>query len=159
MESKKLYRSSENKVFAGVCGGIGEYIGIDPVLVRLVWVIGVFFSFGAGVLGYIIAYAIIPGRDSSGAVRRHYGCLYVLMIIVLAMVAISVVSAVFGFFGASFLSGTRVLYNLWESLPFNGISLVALVFMFISGLIGVTLIVLIIFLIKAIAGKDNRNDN
>ena len=35
---KKLYKSSNNKVFAGVCGGIGEYFSIDPVIIRLLWV-------------------------------------------------------------------------------------------------------------------------
>jgi Putative stress-responsive transcriptional regulator len=36
---KKLYRSRENKVLAGVCGGIGEYFEIDPVIVRLIWIV------------------------------------------------------------------------------------------------------------------------
>lgn len=56
---KKLYRSKTNRVIAGVCGGIGEYFEIDPVLVRLVWLI-FFFAGGSGVIAYIIAMIIIP---------------------------------------------------------------------------------------------------
>lgn len=56
---KRLFRSRNNKVIAGVCGGIGEYFNIDPVLIRLVWGI-LFFIGGAGLLGYIIAWIIIP---------------------------------------------------------------------------------------------------
>ena len=57
---KRLYRSSKNKIIAGICGGIGEYLGIDPVIVRLVWVIFTLLSFGAGILAYVIAWLIIP---------------------------------------------------------------------------------------------------
>ncbi len=57
---KRLYRSSKNKIIAGVCSGIGEYYGIDPVVVRLVWVILTLVSFGFGVLAYLIAWMIIP---------------------------------------------------------------------------------------------------
>ena len=40
MEGKRLYRSSQNRMIAGVCGGIAEYFGIDPTLVRLLAVSG-----------------------------------------------------------------------------------------------------------------------
>lgn len=56
---KKLYKSSNNKVFAGVCGGIGEYFSIDPVLVRLLWVAFILMA-GTGLIAYIIAAIIIP---------------------------------------------------------------------------------------------------
>ena len=36
---KRLYKSNENKMVDGVCGGIAEYFGIDPTLVRLGWVV------------------------------------------------------------------------------------------------------------------------
>lgn len=54
---KKLYRSPENKVIAGVCGGIAEYFDIDPTLVRLAWVL---FC----VLAYLVAALIIPERPA-----------------------------------------------------------------------------------------------
>ncbi len=59
---KRLYKSPTNKVLAGVCGGIGEYFDIDPVLVRVVWVISAFFG-GAGLLAYIIAAIVIPSKE------------------------------------------------------------------------------------------------
>ena len=63
METKKLYRSNKNKVFAGICGGLGEYLGIDPVVLRLVWfLIVVFTGFFPGVLVYIVAIFIIPPK-------------------------------------------------------------------------------------------------
>lgn len=56
---KKLYRSRKNRYLAGVCGGLGEYLGIDPTIVRLLWVLFTLL-YGAGLLGYIIAWLIIP---------------------------------------------------------------------------------------------------
>lgn len=57
---KKLYRS-KNKIMAGVCGGIGDYTGIDPTLVRLLWVVfTVLTGIFPGILAYIIAAVIIP---------------------------------------------------------------------------------------------------
>ncbi|MDP4092963.1 MAG: PspC domain-containing protein [Bacillota bacterium] len=59
--AKRLYRSRNNRVIAGVCGGISEYFQIDPVLIRLIFIItGVF---GAGVLVYFIAMVIMPRED------------------------------------------------------------------------------------------------
>lgn len=61
MENKRLYRSRENKVFAGVCGGLGDYANVDPVLIRLVWVLIVIFTgFFPGILAYILAIFIVP---------------------------------------------------------------------------------------------------
>jgi len=63
MEQKRLYRSSKNKVFAGICGGVGEYFDIDPSLVRLIWLLVVVFTgFAPGFLAYIIAMFVIPKR-------------------------------------------------------------------------------------------------
>ena len=59
MAKKKLYRSEKNKVIAGICGGLGEYMDIDPVVIRLAWVIFTLLG-GAGILAYIIAWIIIP---------------------------------------------------------------------------------------------------
>ena len=63
METKRLYRSSTNKVFAGICGGLGEYAGIDPVLLRLFWLLVVIFSgVVPGVIAYILAIFFIPRK-------------------------------------------------------------------------------------------------
>ena len=56
---KKLYKSSKNKMIAGVCGGLGEYFNIDPTLVRLAAVVLAVFG-GGGLLAYIVALIIIP---------------------------------------------------------------------------------------------------
>ncbi len=56
---KKLYRIRDNKIIAGVCGGVAEYFNIDPTVVRVGWAILSCFAF-AGVLAYIVAVLIIP---------------------------------------------------------------------------------------------------
>jgi phage shock protein PspC (stress-responsive transcriptional regulator) len=58
-EPKRLYRSRTNSVVAGVCGGLGEFLGIDPALIRLLWLIAIFLG-GAGVLAYIVLALVIP---------------------------------------------------------------------------------------------------
>lgn len=59
MSYKTLYRSVTNRRIAGVAAGIAEYFGIDPTIVRLIWLFSVFFFCG-GVLAYIIAWIVIP---------------------------------------------------------------------------------------------------
>ena len=56
---KKLCRSNANRVLTGVCGGIGEYFGIDPTLLRLGFA-ALFVLGGSGLLAYILAAVIIP---------------------------------------------------------------------------------------------------
>ena len=58
---KKLYRSVTDKMLAGVCGGLAEYFAIDPVLIRLIFVLAVIFG-GSGILAYIILWIIIPQK-------------------------------------------------------------------------------------------------
>ena len=58
---KRLYRSKKEKVIGGVCGGIAEYLGVDPVLIRLVWAVGA-LMWGAGIFAYLIAWLIIPEK-------------------------------------------------------------------------------------------------
>lgn len=58
---KKLYRDPVNKQLAGVCSGIAEFFGIDPTIVRLLWVFAVLFV-GTGVLAYIICAILIPEK-------------------------------------------------------------------------------------------------
>lgn len=57
---KRLYRSRKERVLAGVCGGIGQYLGIDPVIIRLLWVIFTLLSMGFGLLLYLAAWLIVP---------------------------------------------------------------------------------------------------
>ncbi len=61
IKGKRLFRSTKDRMIGGVCGGIGEYLDIDPTVVRLLWVLFTFVSLGAGgVFAYIIAWIIIP---------------------------------------------------------------------------------------------------
>ena len=60
---KKLYRNTSNKMIAGDCSGLAEYINIDPTIVRLIWaLIGLS---GAGIVAYLIAAIIIPEKPSN----------------------------------------------------------------------------------------------
>lgn len=56
---KRLVKSN-NRMVCGVCAGIGEYLNIDPTVIRLLWVIFSIASFGTGLLAYIIAALIMP---------------------------------------------------------------------------------------------------
>ena len=55
----RLHKSSRDKKIAGVCGGIAEYLGTDPTIIRLAWALMV-FGWGSGVLAYIICALILP---------------------------------------------------------------------------------------------------
>ena len=57
--SKKLYKSTANKMFDGVCGGVAEYFDCDPTLVRLGWVLFTLAG-GSGLLAYIVCMIVIP---------------------------------------------------------------------------------------------------
>ena len=59
--NKRLYRSKGDRMLCGVCGGIAEYFGIDPTLVRLAWVLFCALG-GSGALAYVIAAIIIPRK-------------------------------------------------------------------------------------------------
>jgi len=59
--AKRLYRSGKERILGGVCGGIAEYLNVDPTIVRLAWVMFTLAA-GSGLLAYLIAWLIIP-RD------------------------------------------------------------------------------------------------
>ncbi len=59
METKKLYRSNRDKMLAGVCGGLGEFLGLDPTLVRLVMVLLAILG-GPGIIIYLAMWIIVP---------------------------------------------------------------------------------------------------
>ena len=64
--SKRLYRTREGRVVAGVCAGLAAYFGIDPTLVRLAFALFTTFG-GAGVLLYLVAWIVIPEDDGDGS--------------------------------------------------------------------------------------------
>ncbi len=56
--SKRLTRSQDKKL-AGVCGGLAEYLGIDPTIVRVIWLIAV-LVYGSGLILYLILWLVMP---------------------------------------------------------------------------------------------------
>lgn len=71
----KLYRSRSQKMIAGVSGGLGEYFDVDPVLIRLLFVVTAFIS-GVGILAYIVLWIVVPFDGDDGprfdALRRDF---------------------------------------------------------------------------------------
>lgn len=57
--NKKLYRSKTDRRIAGVCGGLGNYFDIDSTIIRLAWVVALFFA-GGGLFAYLLAMIIVP---------------------------------------------------------------------------------------------------
>ncbi len=63
VRNKKLYRSEDNRVFAGILGGLGEYFDIDPTVLRVVVLFLMALSgFLPGILAYFIAILIVPRK-------------------------------------------------------------------------------------------------
>lgn len=60
---RKLMRSRGNRMICGVCGGIGEYLNIDPTLVRLIWALCSVASVGMGLIVYFVAAVVMPEND------------------------------------------------------------------------------------------------
>lgn len=64
--SRKLYKSRENRVIAGVMGGLGEYFDIDPVLFRVIFVgFSIFTAVVPGILAYILMAIVMPEQPIS----------------------------------------------------------------------------------------------
>lgn len=62
--TKKLYRSTEDSMISGVCGGIAEYASMDPSLIRLISAVVIFFSgVFPGILAYVVASVVIPQKS------------------------------------------------------------------------------------------------
>lgn len=61
MEPRRLYRSRTNKILGGVCGGMAEYFDVDPIIMRVLFVLLTFFG-GSGLLLYIASLIIIPKK-------------------------------------------------------------------------------------------------
>lgn len=65
MKAKQVYKSEDNKILAGVFGGLGEYMDVDPTILRLIFLlIVVFTGFFPGVILYIVAALIVPQKPA-----------------------------------------------------------------------------------------------
>ncbi len=62
-----LYRHPEDKIVGGICGGLGDYFGIDPILVRIMWVVLTLGTAGTGLLAYAALWLLLPvGTTKAG---------------------------------------------------------------------------------------------
>lgn len=59
MEKKRLTKSQKDRKIFGVCGGIANYLDVDPTLIRLIWA-GSIICFGVGGVAYLVAALILP---------------------------------------------------------------------------------------------------
>ncbi len=70
MTDQRLYRSSSNRMIAGVCGGLGKYFAVDATLVRLVFLLLLFLG-GGGFLLYLILWLIVPDEQQAGVTPQE----------------------------------------------------------------------------------------
>lgn len=91
---KRLYRSRKNRMIAGVCGGIAEYLNIDPAIVRLIMALLVLAN-GLGIILYILALIIIPqnpeeseGSETAIPVETRSPVTLGIILIIIGLVAI-----------------------------------------------------------------------
>jgi len=104
---RMLYRNPTDKRLAGVCGGIGDYLDIDPVLVRLVWILTIFLTGGITLLLYAMMWLMLPiGTQEEGQTEKA--------VIDLGDNALSKLAYVFIALGLLWLlANTGVLPSLW----------------------------------------------
>ena len=68
--NKRLYRSRKERQLAGVCGGLADYIGVDPNIVRTVWIV-LTFAFQPTILIYMVMAAMVPEEPESMQTRAE----------------------------------------------------------------------------------------
>lgn len=61
---KRLTRSMDDKIVAGVCSGMAKYFEIDPLIVRLIWVAGILLSLGTGIVTYLLFWWLLVPEDT-----------------------------------------------------------------------------------------------
>jgi phage shock protein PspC (stress-responsive transcriptional regulator) len=61
-QPKRLVRRSDDRMIAGVCSGLADYLGMDVTLVRLLTVLGAVFGFGSLVVAYVVMWVLVPER-------------------------------------------------------------------------------------------------
>lgn len=68
-ETKRLYRSSKERMIGGVCGGLGEYFAVDPTLIRLLFVAAALLG-GHGLLIYLVLLVLVPAEPDSSTTAQ-----------------------------------------------------------------------------------------
>jgi len=69
--SKTLYRTHQGRMVAGVCSGLGEYFGVDPNLIRVIFLVLTVFTAGVGVLIYLLAWIVIPEEGEKTSIAEN----------------------------------------------------------------------------------------
>lgn len=67
----KLYRSEKNRILGGVCGGLGDYLDIDPNILRIIWVLFC-LVYGLGIIAYLVAWLILPAESEKDVIDAEY---------------------------------------------------------------------------------------
>lgn len=80
---RKLYRSKTNRWIAGVCGGLGEYFGIDPILFRIIF----FVTSGLGG-AYLLLWIFIPENPNQAASKSSISAVKIILIFLAAIVTL-----------------------------------------------------------------------
>lgn len=100
---RRIARSRRDRVFAGVCGGLAGYLGLDPVLVRVLYVALTLLSWGMGIVLYVLAWIIIPLEAETAPIvprdepsRNHARRVAGIFIVILGLLAL--LSTSFGWF-------------------------------------------------------------
>lgn len=68
--SKVLVRPKDNRIIAGVCAGVANYVGVDVNVVRLLLAVLTIFTAGTGVLAYLVAWAVIPEEGQGTSIAE-----------------------------------------------------------------------------------------
>lgn len=98
---RRLSRSTQDRMVAGVAGGLAEYIDVDPVFVRLAFVLGTIFGAGIGLLIYVIAWIVMPAGDRAATPaeprprrrrERHMGGALVFGLILIVVGAVTLLA-------------------------------------------------------------------
>jgi len=65
---KRLYRSLRDRKLAGICGGVGEYLNVDPTIVRLAFIFGALITcFVPFIIGYVVAWVLVPEAPATAS--------------------------------------------------------------------------------------------
>ena len=67
---KVLVRRRDGRMLAGVCAGVADYLGLDVTVVRVIWAVVSVITGGAGVLAYLVAWAIIPDEGQQNSIAE-----------------------------------------------------------------------------------------
>jgi phage shock protein C len=68
---RTLVRSREDRMLAGVCGGVADYFGLDVTMVRVIWAVVALMTGGAGVLAYLVGWVVIPEASEKRLIAEN----------------------------------------------------------------------------------------